>query len=295
MAETKQRNIYEKMSAVKTKMIGIKKSGANDYSKYKYFELGDILPVLTPALQEERLFMKTEFSATEQIAKLIVIDIDEPESQIDFETKFAECNLRGAHEIQNLGAAQTYTRRYLIITAFDIVEADVVDAGAEEDDKKPEQKQHKTWKGKQSVPTKPETQQINIEKLKRDTWELIKQLPAEQQAKYLNLCKEATAEDLQKIIGEIAQILNGNQEQKEESEEHKKRVDELKKTILDLIERLPAGIQKGWFVACQNTNSIVGLNDLHKLLLKSPVATSTTGTSAQTTPNNPPKEKLEIF
>jgi hypothetical protein len=84
--EKEQRNIYEKMAAVKTKLVGLKKGGKNDYSGYSYFELGDILPVLTPALQGERLFMQTVFSATEQVAKLIIVDIDNTLDKIEFAT-----------------------------------------------------------------------------------------------------------------------------------------------------------------------------------------------------------------
>jgi hypothetical protein len=39
-----------------------------------------------------------------------------------------EANLKGCHAIQNLGAVETYTRRYLWVTALEIVEHDVLDA-----------------------------------------------------------------------------------------------------------------------------------------------------------------------
>ena len=37
-------------------------------------------------------------------------------------------NLKGAHEIQNLGAIQTYLRRYFYLTAFNIAENDEFDS-----------------------------------------------------------------------------------------------------------------------------------------------------------------------
>jgi len=40
----------------------------------------------------------------------------------------AEANLKGAHPIQNLGAVETYTRRYLWVTAMEIVEHDALDS-----------------------------------------------------------------------------------------------------------------------------------------------------------------------
>jgi hypothetical protein len=39
----------------------------------------------------------------------------------------AEANLKGCHPIQNLGAVQTYIRRYLWITALEITDNDIVD------------------------------------------------------------------------------------------------------------------------------------------------------------------------
>jgi hypothetical protein len=39
-----------------------------------------------------------------------------------------EANLKGTHPIQNLGAVETYSRRYLYTIAFDIVESDTLDS-----------------------------------------------------------------------------------------------------------------------------------------------------------------------
>ncbi len=40
----------------------------------------------------------------------------------------AEANLKGCYPIQNLGAVETYSRRYLYVTALEIVEHDALDA-----------------------------------------------------------------------------------------------------------------------------------------------------------------------
>jgi hypothetical protein len=251
----KPRNIYEKMASVKTKLYGLKKTGENKFSHYTYFELGDILPVLTPALQEERLYMKTQFSATEQIAKLIVIDIDNTQSTIEFETKFPECEVPGAHAIQNLGAAQTYTRRYLIMTAFDIAEADIVDAGAEKEEQKPERKNNSP-KGQQPAKQTPQTKaslpqtplQDETAVLKREAWELIKKLPQEQQQVWLDSCKGANEATLREIIGDLKKILSDMQH----DTERKRRLVELEDEVFDLIEKLPTETQGGWIEAARN-------------------------------------------
>ena len=287
--EKKEQNIYEKMAAVKTKLIGLKKGGKNDYSGYSYFELGDILPVLTPALQEERLFMQTVFSATEQIAKLIIVDIDNSESKLEFEIRFAECALKGAHEIQNLGAAQTYTRRYLIMTAFDIAEADIVDGGAEKDEKKPERKQLTTPPKQRQLPPhpKPPSPQDELAPLKRDIWELIKKLPDEKErTDWLNKCTDAGEETLKEILNQL-----------EETEEHKKRAEDLKDKIITLIEKLPSELQKEWFEATQKSDSIGELCDFHshltKLIKEYEEKPATPQEKTATKPVNP--QELDIY
>jgi hypothetical protein len=40
----------------------------------------------------------------------------------------SRAELKGCHEVQNLGAVQTYLRRYLWTTAFEVVEHDALDA-----------------------------------------------------------------------------------------------------------------------------------------------------------------------
>jgi hypothetical protein len=241
------KNIYAKMAAVKSKLLGIKKGGTNEFAKYSYFELGDILPVLTPALEEERLYMKTQFSATEQVAKLIIIDIDTPESSIDFEIRFAECALKGAHEIQNLGAAQTYTRRYLIMTAFDIAEADIVDSGeSEQDEKKAAQKKNEQKnppKNQQPPADDNPPPQDNIQLLQRQTWNLIKKLPQEEQARWINSCKGADAAKLKDFIERLSLRLN--------APDDGKRLENLKAEFSALVEALPEDAQGQWIdLAC---------------------------------------------
>jgi hypothetical protein len=50
-------------------------------------------------------------------------------------------SLKGCHEVQNIGAVETYQRRYLYTTAMSIVESDALDATtAKEEPKKEEPK-----------------------------------------------------------------------------------------------------------------------------------------------------------
>jgi hypothetical protein len=225
MPETK--SIYEKINNIKIKLIGIKKTGENKFSDYTYFELGDILPILTPALKDENLFMKTEFSVTGETAKLIIIDLDAPENIVEYETKVGSCTLKASHDVQNLGAAQTYTRRYLIMTAFDISESDIVDAGAEKEEKR-NQYQNTSSKNNQKPQYQPRgnnPQQSTTEQLKRNIWELIKMLPKEDQTDWIKSCDGASQEKLKMLIDELLIKTQKEPEQPETPKETKPEAD----------------------------------------------------------------------
>jgi hypothetical protein len=69
--------------------------------------------------------------------------------------------LKGCHDVQNLGAVQTYLRRYLWTNAFEIVEHDALDAttGGVEPAKKPEPKPVPLPTGESKPVVKPITGQ----------------------------------------------------------------------------------------------------------------------------------------
>jgi protein-arginine kinase activator protein McsA len=121
-------NIFEKLQDCRLKLskADLKKSGANTYAKYKYFELGDFLPKLTELMAEDKLTSVITFD--EVLATLTLIDCEKPEDKIVFTSPMREANLKGMHPIQNLGAVETYSRRYLYMVAFDIVENDTLDS-----------------------------------------------------------------------------------------------------------------------------------------------------------------------
>ena len=121
-------NIYEKLQKVRVELQGksLKKSGENKFAKYKYYELGDFLPIINKLFLEHKLFSQITF--TSEVAILKVIDIENPENCIEFYSPMADADLKGCHAIQNLGAVQTYQRRYLYMTALEIVEHDALDA-----------------------------------------------------------------------------------------------------------------------------------------------------------------------
>jgi len=143
-------NVYEKLQKCRTELQqkGLKKSGENTHSHYPYFELEDFSPQAQELFMQNRLCGIVSFSA--ETASLNVIDIDKPEDRIVFTSPMADAKLPGCHPIQNLGAVETYQRRYLYMTALEITENDVLD---KTHDKSKEQKEQKN--DNQKPPEKP--------------------------------------------------------------------------------------------------------------------------------------------
>jgi hypothetical protein len=105
----------------------LKKSGHNKFAGYSYFELGDFIPTINQIFNDVGLCGVVSYDA--EIASLTITDIDDG-TNIVITSPMAEANLKGCHPIQNLGAVETYTRRYLWVTAMEIVEHDALDSSA---------------------------------------------------------------------------------------------------------------------------------------------------------------------
>ena len=105
----------------------LKKSGHNKFAGYSYFELGDFLPTINSIFYKTGLCGVVSFG--KELATLTITD-SEDGSEIVLTSPMAEANLKGCHPIQNLGAVETYTRRYLWVSAMEIVEHDALDSSA---------------------------------------------------------------------------------------------------------------------------------------------------------------------
>jgi hypothetical protein len=129
--------VYAKLQEARVKLQGRKltKSGKNKFAGYEYFELGDFLPSVQEICNEVGLCGVISF--TDGMAYLNVYDTTSSDC-IVFSSPMGSIELKGSHNIQNLGAVQTYLRRYMWMAAFEIVEHDALDAGSVE--KKPEPK-----------------------------------------------------------------------------------------------------------------------------------------------------------
>lgn len=120
-------SVYEKLSEARNKFhsLQLKKTGHNKFTGFYYFELSDFLVPALEVLREFKLISVVSFSS--EYATLTIVDIENPTERVQFQSPMGHAALKGAHEVQNIGAVETYQRRYLYITAFEVVEHDALD------------------------------------------------------------------------------------------------------------------------------------------------------------------------
>ena len=104
---------------------GLQRTGHNKFAGYKYFELSDFIP------QAMELFLKYDLcgvvSYSPDEATLCITDVEDG-TVIVIHSPMATAALKGAHDIQNLGAVESYQRRYLWMTALELTETDPIDS-----------------------------------------------------------------------------------------------------------------------------------------------------------------------
>jgi len=125
--EQNRMSVYQKLSAARTKFhsLTLKKTGENKFAGYKYFELGDFLIPALDVFAEHDLCAIISFTA--DTATMRIVDMTD-NSEIVITSPMGSAALKGCHEVQNIGAVETYQRRYLWVAALEIVEHDALDA-----------------------------------------------------------------------------------------------------------------------------------------------------------------------
>ena len=121
-------NVYQKLNEARKQFhtAKLKKSGHNKFANYYYFELGDFI---IPALEIfNDLGLTSVITFGTEVAVMQIFNNENPEEWITLNSPMSTAALKGCHEVQNLGAVQTYLRRYLWVAALEIVEHDALDA-----------------------------------------------------------------------------------------------------------------------------------------------------------------------
>jgi hypothetical protein len=119
--------IYKKLNEARKQFHAkqLKKSGKNAFAGYSYFELGDFV---LPAMEIfETVGLCGIVSFTKELATLTIVDVEDGTNFV-ITSPMGTANLKGCHEIQNIGACETYQRRYLWMAAYEVLEHDSIDA-----------------------------------------------------------------------------------------------------------------------------------------------------------------------
>ena len=118
-------NIYQKLALARNllRLKNIKPTGKNQ-GRFTYYELEDILPAVTEICGDVGLLPVMNYYPDRAVLTIYDTGSD---ATITLESPMSTAQLAGCHPVQNLGAAQTYLKRYLYMHAFDVAESDVLD------------------------------------------------------------------------------------------------------------------------------------------------------------------------
>jgi len=125
-------SVYTKLNDAREKFHALKleKTGHNKFAGYNYFELGDFLIPAMQVFKEVGLCAIVSFD--KDMATMTIVDVDANAGsdfpEITITSPMGSAALKGCHEVQNIGAVETYQRRYLWVAALEIVEHDALDA-----------------------------------------------------------------------------------------------------------------------------------------------------------------------
>jgi len=118
--------IYSKLQQARDfiKSSPVKKEGKNTYSGYEYFTPSQISKLVHDACQLTGLIhiYRLERNELGFTARLTILNTSKPEEGINFEIPTSMPEIKATNEAQKLGGAVTYSQRYLLMIAFDIVD-----------------------------------------------------------------------------------------------------------------------------------------------------------------------------
>jgi hypothetical protein len=119
--------VYKKLQDARIRLQSMKleKTGHNKFANYYYFEIGDFLPAVQVIFHKLGLCGVVSFSS--DVATLRIVDVNDGQ-EIVITSPLSSAELKGCHPIQNIGACELYSRRYLWVAAMEIVEHDAIDS-----------------------------------------------------------------------------------------------------------------------------------------------------------------------
>lgn len=127
-------NVYTKLLALRREVSDLRltQGGKNTYSKYSYFELADFEPKVIPLFEKYGLLPIVDYTPT--VATLTMVNVTNPQETIVFHSPMPDLissMQKGNTLMQTQGSLETYSRRYLYLTALELVQADTEEKDAE--------------------------------------------------------------------------------------------------------------------------------------------------------------------
>ena len=163
-------SIYEKLSKVQLALMrrDIKKTGHNTFKKYHYYTLDDLMAPCIEECNREGLTFFFNFRNNEAIIRLH--EWENPKEGITCGLPFPELinpdeDVKNKNNIlvQDLGAAVTYLKRYLLINLFDITDVELIDSESNDDASSAEKNTKK--ESKRDKLKKEEPRDLNLQEL----------------------------------------------------------------------------------------------------------------------------------
>jgi hypothetical protein len=132
-----EKTVHARMSAIKAELakIEIKKSGHNKFAGFKYHELQDFMVHINQLNQKHGVNDLVEIDEDKKECRITLINVDAKDDFYTVSVPYREAQMLGkggtpsnVDVIQRMGSTITYNRRYLYMTAYNIVESDSVDS-----------------------------------------------------------------------------------------------------------------------------------------------------------------------
>jgi hypothetical protein len=114
--KAKELNIYERLALVRKMVSGVKKTAKNPFFKSSYADLNGVMDTLAPALVECNLIYVQYANRHDGVDVLTteLVNISNPEDKIVSHTHL----VIPSADMQKLGGAITYARRYALVSMF---------------------------------------------------------------------------------------------------------------------------------------------------------------------------------
>ena len=166
-------NLYQKVAKIKGEMSSMKfsKTGRNSFTKFNYFQLDDFEPTLEKLCSQYGVV--TYFMFALDAARMVVVDADDPNQKIEVDSPVDVSFGKTSSKMQDIGAMQTYARRYLFMSFFGITESDFLDEVAGMDTPKNEDDVEHVSPDKNDSVKKPDT---NADKKKSTAYQVWRRL-----------------------------------------------------------------------------------------------------------------------